>query len=89
MNNKQLEARLEELVVAHCKLAARNEALMQVCKVMFSLIPGDAGTKSRLLTSIYDATSEHMEKTQFDEDMQQDVRKAIDELTRVILAGCK
>lgn len=88
MNTGELEQRVEQLVEAHRALAARCEALMQVSKVMLAVIPGDEAMKSKLLLSAYDATNTHMDNAGFDEQQQAAIRRSMDEMARVILAGC-
>ena len=78
---------IDELIAAHRALAARSEAMFQVCKVMFAIIPAEKAVITRLLTSVYDATNVHMDKAGFDEAFQEDVRRSIDEIANVILAG--
>lgn len=82
-----IDEEIEALTNAHRALAARHEALFQVCKVMFAMINADCALKERLLTTVYDATSDHMDTANFDADYQERVRAAIDELGAVILAG--
>jgi len=80
------EEMLDKLTTAHRALAARTEALFQLSKVMFAIIPADKSTKTRLLTAVYDETNHHMEQAGFDREFQEDVRRSIDELANVILA---
>jgi hypothetical protein len=83
-----LEQRITELEAAHRALAARNEALIQICKVILPIsLNGQHAMASRLLTSCYDITGEHMDKAKWDDDMQQMVRAAMDEISRAILSG--
>jgi hypothetical protein len=79
-----LEEDFAMLTDKHREMYARYEGLYQVAKIMFFLIPGDEAAKKRLLISVYDATSEHMDKAGIDDETQQAVRASIDELTRVI-----
>lgn len=85
MNLKQ---RVSELEDAHRALAARNEALIQICKVMLpiSLFQHEQMVR-RLLTSCYDITGEHMGKAEWDDDMQKMVRTTMDEISSAILSG--
>lgn len=89
-SNKSMNAllqRMDRLENAHLALAARGEALFQVSKVMFAIIAADPVLKRRLMASVYDVTTEHMERLEFDDVHQSRVRAAIDELGRVILAA--
>lgn len=83
MKTKKKLRRLEN---AHRALAARNEAMFQVSKIVFPLIGTiSPGTAKRLTTSIYDATNAHMDRLGFDDEYQQQVRNAMDELCGLIL----
>lgn len=77
---KDIETRLETLAQAHRVLAARNESLIMCCRIMFPFIKIDAGLKQRLMTSAYDALTQHMEKANFDDEFQAIARAAIDEI---------
>jgi hypothetical protein len=81
-----VEKDLANLVNKHRQLHARSEALFQIAKVMFTLIPGEESAKQTLLTLIHDATNKHMESAGFDADIQKAVRASMDELAKVILA---
>jgi hypothetical protein len=81
----QLEADMAQLTDVHRAVAARHDALFQVCKVMFALMSVDPALRARLLIAIYDETNERMEKAGFDDEYQQAVRAAIDELSGQIL----
>src|SRR5574343_295499 len=84
----KLERRIAALENAHRALAARNEALMQICKVMLPIsLNGQQAMASRLLTSCYDITGEHMDKHNWDAEMQGMVRAAMDEISDVLLCG--
>jgi hypothetical protein len=80
-----LEKDVANLVEKHRALHARSEALFQISKVMFTLIPGEESAKQSLLTLIHDATNNHMETAGFDEDIQKAIRASMDELAKVIL----
>lgn len=82
---KALEADMANLIDKHRALHARAEALFQVSKVMFTLIPGEASAKQSLLTLIHDATNNHMNAAGFDQQIQESVRASMDELARVIV----
>ncbi|MBZ0105421.1 MAG: hypothetical protein K8H84_07290 [Sulfuricella denitrificans] len=78
--------KLRKLTEAHRELAARTEALAQVAKVVYPLIGmTHPGIAKRLITQIYDATNDHMERRGFDDEYQQWVRSAMDELCELIL----
>lgn len=85
----KLVERMAAIEDAHRALMARHEALFQICKVMLPIaLSSNAKMVSRLLTSCYDITSEHMDKHEWDDEFQSMVRAAMDELSRVlILAG--
>jgi len=81
------EKRLIALENAHRQLAARNEALMQICKVMLPLaLSSNQAMVRRLVTSCYDITNEHMDKSGMDDEFQTMVRRAMDELSSSLLS---
>lgn len=82
---EDLEQDIAMLIDKQRALYARYEGLYQVAKIMFALIPGEPAVKRKLMTTIYDATSDHMETAEIDAETQQAVRASIDELTRVIV----
>lgn len=85
MKTKKKLRRLEN---AHRALAARNEAMFQVSKIVFPLIGMICPDISkRLTTSIYDATNAHMERLEFDDEYQHQVRKGVDELCELIMTA--
>lgn len=77
---------MNELEAAHRALTARSEALFQVCKVTLPIaLSSNPNMVRRLLTSCYDATNEHMDKADWDADMQTMLRDAMDELSAVLV----
>jgi hypothetical protein len=81
----KLEQRIDALEDAHRALAARHEALMQICKVMLPIsLTAHQPMVRRLLTSCYDITGEHMDKHSMD-DYQEMVRAAMDEIFAMLL----
>lgn len=80
--------RLDELEAAHRALAARSEALFQVCKVTLPIaLASQPHITCRLLTVCYDATNDHMDRLDWDEDMQTQLRDALDELSAVLVCA--
>lgn len=85
----KLEQRLNTLEDAHRALAARNEALFQICRVILPIAVSSNQTMARrLLTSCYDTINEHMTNSGQDNEYQTMVRAAMDMLSRAILVGC-
>lgn len=81
-----IEHRLAALEDAHRALSARNEALLQICKVILPLaVASNPTIARRLLVSCYDITSEHMERLGWDTGMQKMTRDAMDEIARVLV----
>lgn len=82
----KLEQRIAALEDAHRALAARNEALTQICKVMLPIsLTEHQPMVRRLLTSCYDITGEHMDKHGMDDEYQSMVRAAMDEISATLL----
>jgi hypothetical protein len=77
--------RLERLENAHRALAAKHEALHACCRVMLPFVKVENSVKQRLMTSAYDAINEHMDKAKHDDEYQQLVRGAFDEIADSIL----
>lgn len=76
---------LDTLINAHRALAARQEALFQISKVMFALIPDGSGLKRRLLASANDAIQMHMQNAGHDQEYKQLVQSSMDELRQILL----
>lgn len=77
--------RLDALEAAHRALAARSEALFQVCKVTLPIaLASNPHMARRLLTVCYDATNDHMDRLGWDDDLQTQLREALDELSAVL-----
>ena len=82
----KLEERMAAIEHAHRVLAARHEALFQICKVMLPIaLSPNAKMVSRLLTSCYDITSDHMDKHGMDDEYQEMVRAEMDELAKILI----
>lgn len=81
-----IEQRLDALEDAHRALAARNEALLQICKVILPIAAySNQPMVRRLLTSCYDITTDHMNNHGMDDDYQTMVRETMDEISNVLL----
>lgn len=82
-----LNVRLNTLENAHRALAARHEALLTCCRVMLPFIKVESSVKQRLMTSAYDAINAHMDMAMHDDEYQQLVRSAFDEIAGSILVS--
>lgn len=82
----QLAKRIDTLENAHRALHARHEALAIMCRMLFPLVNANPCVKQQLTTRAYDLLNDLMEANAFDDEWQALVRKAMDELTKTILA---
>jgi hypothetical protein len=78
--------RLDRLENAHRGLHARHEALMVMCRMLFPLVKADPALKQQITTRAYDVLNELMDEHGFDDEFQEDVRSAMDQLTKSILS---
>lgn len=79
--------RLEAIAKAHRALAARHEALFQISKVMFALIPDVSGVRGRLLAAAKDATLLHMQMAGHDQEYCQLVQRSMAEICDLLKAA--
>jgi hypothetical protein len=87
MQLEQLQNQLDELTTAHRHLAARNEALFQMSKIVFPIaMAAHPDLTKQLITMIYDATNNHMDTHQIDDEYQQLVSQHLDELSALLQA---
>lgn len=77
---KELEDRLEQLVNAHRAAAARTEAVVMCCRVIFPFIKIAPDLRAKMMTIAYDGLTEHMSKKKFDQEFQQAARASIEEI---------
>lgn len=85
-NNKELLERIELLEDAQRIMAARNEALYTVCKLILPIaLSGHTDKVRAALTSCYDTSNETMDKQGMDDEYQEMTRAALDDLSTAIL----
>lgn len=85
-NNEELLERIELLEDAQRIMAARNEALYTVCKLILPIALSERKDEVRAaLTSCYDKSNENMDRQGMDAEYQRMTRGALDELSTAIL----
>lgn len=82
-----IEERLDALEDAHRALSAQHTALLNICRVIFPVIPIPSELARSQLTLVYDMNNRQMEEHGFDDEYSDAVRRWIDVLSSAILSG--
>jgi hypothetical protein len=75
---------LQELIAAHRNLAARHEALFQMSKAMFAILPASAHLKMQTGEMVHQALESEQRIEPFDDQYRSAVMQAMSELLEVL-----
>lgn len=86
-SSKELLERIELLEDAQRIMSARNEALYMVCKLILPIALSERKDEVRAaLTSCYDTSNDTMDSQGMDDEYQEMMRAALDDLSTSILS---